>query len=131
MTQTLTAEKIRSAALARGDVFTPAQDLIAREYWRRRQLASVTFGIELRGISIMLESDWDRIAASIDRRVGTCDPVVDEFFITQFSPMTTKWIHHHPLLDVIGGWFDHYRQIMGTHFDFTRPAYAALTKQPC
>jgi len=131
MTQTITAEKLRAAAMARGDLFTPAQELMSREHWKRRQLASVTFGIELRGISIILESDWDRIAQSIDRSVGTCDPDVDEFFLTQFSPMTTKWIHHHPLLHVIGSWFDRYQLIMREHFDFTRPQYRDAVKMPC
>lgn len=97
--------------------------------WARQQLAAVTYGIEIRNVSIMFESDWDRIAQTIEPQLGTCHPVVDEFFATKFSPLTTSWIHHHPLLDVIGPAFDRYLVIMRGCFDFTKPNYVALVKQ--
>lgn len=98
-----------------------------QQIWRRRQLASVTFGIELRGVSVMLATDWHRIAQGIDRSMGTCDPLLDEFWVTRFSPMTTKWIHDHPLLDEVAEVFDRYRTAMRGCFDFENPRYKPHT----
>ena len=126
MTQNLTADKIRAMSPYNS---TPLEERLRPETWRRDQLAAVTFGIELRGHSIMLESDWDCIAARIDRTMGTCRPVVDEFFAAEFSPMTTAWIHRHPELDRIGEIFDHYVIAMRGLYDFTRPQYRDLVKR--
>lgn len=128
MTHTMTAERLRA-----GTAFpsTPLEDQLRPHIWRRKQLAAVTFGIEIRGVSIMLESDWDRSAAAVRSRVGTGDPLLDEFWAAHFSPMTTKWIWQHPLLDDVAQTFDRYRTIMGTHFDFTCKAHADFVKRPC
>lgn len=128
MSQNLTAERIRAQSPFKS---TPEEDILRARIWRRKQLASVTFGIELRGVSIMLESDWDRIAARIEPRVGTGNLLIDDFFAGCFSPMTTSWIHRHPELDKVGQLFDRYRTIMAGHFDFTQPRYAHLTKRKC
>ena len=125
MTQTVTAEKLRSAL----PQTTALEDRLRSVIWCRKQLCAVTYGIELRDVSVMLESDWDRAAASIDRTMGTGHPLIDEFFAVHFSPMSTAWIHHHPELERVGKAFDRYQLIMRTHFDFERPDYRDKRKR--
>lgn len=96
------------------------------EVWRKKTLAAVAFGVELRDTPLMLRSDWERTAARVDRYALTGHPVVDEFWATRFSPMTTRWVHDHPNLAEIEQAFDRYRIIMGAHFDFIGPKYAHL-----
>lgn len=126
MTQTLTAGQLLAK---HPDTRTPFEIANTQRIQRRKQLAVVTFGIELRDHSIMLESDWDQIAAAIEPRSGTGHPYIDEFWAAHFSPMTTAWIHHHPELDKVAAGFDRYMLIMRGCFDFTRPQYRDLTKR--
>lgn len=128
MTQCFTADQLRAASMYG---CTPAELVRMRATNARRTLASTTLGIEMRGVAIILASDWERLAASIDRGMGVCDPIEDEFWATRFSPMTTKWIYDHPRLDEVAEAFDRYVLIMRGHFDFTRPQYVPLLKQPC
>ncbi len=102
---------------------------LRRETYRRNQICATTFGIELRDVSVMLEGDWDRIAQSIDTSLGVCDPVLDEFFRTRFSPLTTSWIHEHPRLEEVAQWFDRYQRIMRGCFDFSHPSYRDKVKR--
>lgn len=108
---------------------TAQQAYLLRETWRRRQLAAVTYAIEVRGIPLMLESDWDCMAQSLYPGLGTCDPVLDEFWRTKFSPMTTAWIYDYPAMDDVARAFDHYQAIMRGTFDFTDPKNARRLKK--
>lgn len=96
------------------------------EVWRKKQISAVAFGVELRGVPLMLRSDWERIGSRVDRYTLTGRPALDEFWATRFSVMTTRWIHDHPDLDEVAKAFDHYRTIMGAHFDFIGPKYRHL-----
>jgi len=122
----MTSAKIRAESMFNS---TPLDDLLRPEIWRRKVLASTTFGIELRGLSVILEEDWDKSAQRVQRGMGTCHPLLDEFFATRFTPMSTSWIHHHPELDKVAAMFDRYVLIMRGHFDFTKHPYADRLKQ--
>lgn len=64
---------------------------------RRRIVLSVaTYAYEVMDDQIMTDARWDMIAQQINPKLGTCHPIVDEFFASQFSPMTGMWIHNHP-----------------------------------
>lgn len=69
-----------------------------QEVKRRIDLCVATYAYEVADSPIMSDSDWDRLAQFINPKLGTGHPLVDEFFVTQFSPMTGMWIHHHPEL---------------------------------
>ena len=76
---------------------------------RRRILLSVaTYAYEIVDAPIMSDQSWDLIAQTINPQLGTCHPVIDEFFATHFSPMTGMWIHSHPELDKIRRLFENY-----------------------
>lgn len=76
---------------------------------RRRIRASVaTYAYEVVDKPIMGDRAWDLLVQTINPRLGTCHLMLDEFFATQFSPMTGMWIHHHPELDKIKLLFDKY-----------------------
>jgi hypothetical protein len=74
---------------------------IERETRRRIRLSIAAYAYEMLDRPIMEDDEFDKLAQSIQRRVGTCHPLLDEFFITQFSPMTGMWIHAHPELPKI------------------------------
>lgn len=74
---------------------------IEREVYRRILIAVAAYAYEVKDTTILSDREFDRIAQRINPRVGTCHPVLDEFFATHFSPMTGMWIHHHPELDKI------------------------------
>ena len=85
---------------------------------RRRIRVSVgAYAYEIANKPIMTDADWDWQAAQIDRFVGTCHPLLDEFFIVEFSPMTAMWIHNHPELSGIKRIFDRYHAVMRDHFE--------------
>lgn len=102
---------------------------LRQEVFRRKQIAAVTFGVEVRGVALMLESDWDGIAQRINTALGTCHPVIDEFFRARFSPLTTSWIHDHPDLGGVAKMFDRYQAIMRRHFDFADSRYRGAVMQ--
>lgn len=68
---------------------------------RRIRLSIAAYAYEVLDRPIMSDTEFDKLAQSIQRRVGTCHPMLDEFFIVSFSPMTGMWIHDHPELDKI------------------------------
>lgn len=71
------------------------------EIRRRIQLSVAAYAYEFENNPIMSDDLFDWFAGRISRRLGTCHPVLDEFFVVHFSPMTGMWIHHHPELDGI------------------------------
>lgn len=69
---------------------------------RKRILVSVAaYAYEVENHTIMDDHVWDELAQTINPQLGTCHPVVDEFFLIHFSPMTGMWIHKHPELEGI------------------------------
>lgn len=74
---------------------------IEQEVKRRIDLAVATYAYEIADNPIMSDDDWDKMAQFINPRLGTCHPILDEFFAAEFSPMTGMWIHTHPELDKI------------------------------
>lgn len=68
---------------------------------RRIRLSIATYAYEVLDKPVMSDAEWDKLAQSIQPRVGTCHPLLDEFFVVHFSPMTGMWIHDHPELDRI------------------------------
>jgi len=114
----IAAEKLRLIALE-----DPWGAHVDRQRWMRHQLIATAFGVELRDVCLMLSSDWERIGASIDRRVGSCDPELDEFFSARFSPMSTVWVREFPNMARAEEMFDTYRSIMRGRFNFDQPKY--------
>lgn len=90
---------------------------IEREVQRRIGIAVATYAYEIADRPIMLDMQWDWYACQIDRFMGTCHPILDEFFIVHFSPMTGMWIYDHPELDGIKRIFDRYYAAMKSYFE--------------
>ena len=74
---------------------------IELEVRRRIQISVAAYAYEFENRPIMSDRLFDRFASLICRHMGTCHPVLDEFFIVHFSPMTGMWIHQHPELNGI------------------------------
>lgn len=74
----------------------------------RIRLAVATYAYEVMDRPIMTDMSWDRLAQAINPKMGTCHPLLDEFFVAKFSPMTGMWIHDHPELDKVKALFDYY-----------------------
>ncbi len=68
------------------------------ETHRRIRLSVATYAYEIADNPIWPDSQWDVVAQQINPKLGTCHPIIDEFFAAEFSPMTGMWIHKHPEL---------------------------------
>jgi hypothetical protein len=68
------------------------------EVRNRIRAAVAAYAYEIESNEIMSDAEFDKLVQSIRPRLGTCHPLLDEFFITRFSPMTGMWIHDHPEL---------------------------------
>lgn len=79
----------------------PWGSAIEREVKRRIDCAVAAYAYEIRATTIMPDSTWDYLAQTINPKLGTCHPLIDEFFLVHFSPMTGMWIHKHPELEGI------------------------------
>ena len=71
------------------------------EVRRRIHLSVATYAYEVMDSPIMPDHVWDQLAQTINPQLGTCHPIIDEFFAAHFSPMTGMWIHLHPELDAV------------------------------
>lgn len=71
------------------------------EVRRRIQLSVAAYAYEIEDSPIMSDQLFDWFAGRICKRMGTCHPILDEFFLVHFSPMTGMWIHQHPDLNGI------------------------------
>ena len=89
------------------------------EIRRRIQLTVATYAYEVKDDPFLSDDQWDRLAQTINPRLGTCHPVLDEFFASRFSPMTGMWIHEHPELDKVSRLYNHFyrlrRSFRATH----------------
>lgn len=92
-------------------------DPIEREVHRRISVAVAAYAYEIKDTPIMSDYVFDRLAQSINPRMGTCHPLLDEFFASKFSPMTGMWIHEHPELPKIAQLYRRY--------------YTGVTKEWC
>lgn len=81
---------------------------IEREVRRRMHVAVATYAYEVADAPIMTDRQWDELAQNINARMGTCHPLLDEFFASQFSPMTGLWIHQHPELGKVKAEFERF-----------------------
>ena len=96
------------------DRYTPTPREI--EVRRRISVCVAAYAYEIANKPIMSDLDWDQLAQRVDRSMGTGHPLLDEFFVTQFSPMTAMWIHNHPELGGIKRIFDRYFAACGSQF---------------
>lgn len=93
------------------------------EIRRRIQISVAAYAYEIADSPIMSDRQYDWFAERICRNMGTCHPLLDEFFTCQFSPMTGMWIRTHPQLDGIKRAFEQ-------HSDALRGYYRAWVL-PC
>lgn len=116
MTQTLTAEKMRAA-----HPVPPAPKwgiAVEKEIRRRIQISVAAYAYEIKDTPIMGDDTFDMIAENINPKLTTGHPLLDEFFMTQFSPMTGMWIHNHPELKKIAKLYDNYYSgVIKQHFE--------------
>jgi len=75
---------------------------------RRISLSVATYAYEVLDRPFLSDAMWDVLASRIDRRMATGHPLLDEFFLTQFSAMTGMWIHDHPELDGVKAIYERY-----------------------
>lgn len=81
---------------------------IEKEVRRRIQIAVFAYAYEIADNPLISDREFDRLATEINREQGTCHPMLDEFFIVEFSPMTGMWIHNHPDLEGIKRTYERY-----------------------
>lgn len=72
---------------------------IEPERRRRIRVAVAAYAYEVESKPVMSDSEYDELALSIDTRIETGHDVLDEFFRTDFSPVTGQWVYNHPERD--------------------------------
>lgn len=85
---------------------------LEKERRRRIVVSHAAYAYEFRQDPIMPDTEYDALAQQIDHHIPTGHPLLDEFFYTQFSPMTGMWIHNHPELDGIEKLYWRYKRIV-------------------
>lgn len=81
---------------------------VEHEVRRRIVIAVAAYAYEIKDTPILSDHSFDMIAQRINPRMGTCHPIIDEFFASRFSPMTGMWIHDHPELAKIADLYKRY-----------------------
>lgn len=81
---------------------------VEKERRLRIQISVWAFAYEMRNVTIVSDHQFDRFACMVDRNLMTGHPVLDEFFLVHFSPMTGMWIFKHPELEKIEAIYDRY-----------------------
>lgn len=85
--------------IVNGDVMAaPWGTPVERERKRRIDLSVATYAYEIADRPIMSDAAWDEMAQGLNKFLMTGHPLLDEFFLVEFSPMTGLWIHKHPEL---------------------------------
>jgi hypothetical protein len=82
---------------------------VERERRRRAIIAHAAYAYLIAKDPLGPEGAWDEVAESVDRNLATGHDVLDEFFRTQFSPMSAIWIYNHPELDKVAAVHRRYR----------------------
>lgn len=90
---------------------------IELEVKRRIGISVAAYAYEIADTPIMTDNDFDRCASQINRGMGTCHPILDEFFAYHFSPMTGMWIHEHPELEGIKRTYTRYYTALRGYFE--------------
>lgn len=93
---------------------------VEREVRRRIQISVAAYAYEIADTPIMNDGTFDWLAGQLTPKMGTCHPILDEFFATKFSPMTGMWIHEHPELVGIERVFKRYYNALRDHFEHPR-----------
>jgi hypothetical protein len=104
---------------------------VEREVRLRIQISVAAYAYEIAAKPIMPDALFDWLAGMVNRRQGTCHPLLDEFFAREFSPMTGMWVHNHPELAGIERTFTRYYNTMREHFsnpEFQRRVREGSTK---
>jgi len=78
------------------------------EVRKRIRAAVAAYAYEIMDTPIMGDQSFDKLVQSINPKMGTCHPLLDEFFASKFSPMTGMWIHEHPQLERIKSIYHRY-----------------------
>ncbi len=69
---------------------------IDRETRNRIRLSVAAYAYECMNFSLLSDEEFDELAYSIDLKVNTRRPDLDEWFRNNFEPHTGMWIHKHP-----------------------------------
>lgn len=86
------------------------------EVRRRIQVSVAAYAYEFANNPVMSDAAFDWFAERICPRMGTCHPLLDEFFVTHFTPMTGMWIHHHPDISGIQRIYEQCADAMRAYF---------------
>ena len=72
---------------------------VNEEVRNRIRVAVAAYAYEIENDPIMSDAEFDDLCSRVDPDQDTGKPVLDLFFLMDFSPETGKWVHNHPELD--------------------------------
>ena len=79
-----------------------------RQVWLRIRLSVAAWAYEVHDVSIMPDTDFDRLCMEVDPKVSTGNRKLDKFFRESFDPSTGQWVHKHPEKGKLEGLYRRY-----------------------
>ena len=68
----------------------------------RTLLSIYAYSYEMLCVSLVPDSEYDRMSLLVDTEISTDSPKLDEFFKKEFASSTGTWVYSHPDLEEIG-----------------------------
>lgn len=69
---------------------------VAEEIKRRINVAVRAYAYEFKNTSLVSDADFDEECKKVDVSIRTGNPVLDEFFSTEFVDYSGVWVRRHP-----------------------------------
>lgn len=79
---------------------------------RRIQLSIAAFAYEFMNESLISDAEFDAAALLVQPEMDTGNPLLDNFFRTEFSPSTGMWIRRHPELGKVEDKYNFLKSIL-------------------
>jgi len=85
-------------------------EVVDRETRNRIKICVAAYAYEFLNDPIISDSDYDKLACSIDTTINTRRPDLDKWFRKEFGSYTGSWINTHPELHKIANIYGMYRK---------------------
>lgn len=112
---------------------------VDQETKNRIRLSVAAYAFEFENDPTMYDQEFDNLAHSINPKLRTGNPSVDDLFETRFDPYSTEWVHCHPDINGLRELYFRYylkrshcdaRYDLANNVDLFGPLLFASSKKP-
>jgi len=75
---------------------------------RRIKISVWAYAYEIMGVSIVSDAIFDMECLQVNLNIQTSNPIMDVWFLCNFTPDTGMWIHKHPELEKVKKLYERY-----------------------